>query len=56
VLFFTIFAFEMLWFNGSKGDQSNKQGRYGSFFSNYEVTSTIRTADAQDGPFNDDLI
>jgi hypothetical protein len=56
VLFLTIFAFEILWLYGSKGDQSNKPGRYGSFFSNYEVASTIRAADAKDGPFNDDLI
>ena len=54
--FLTIFAFEMFWFNGSKRNQLYKAACHGSFFGNYKVASTVRAADAQDGPFNDDLI
>ena len=56
MLFFTVFAFEMFWFNGSKGDQFNKAACHGPFLGHYEVASTVRAADAQDSPFNDDLI
>ena len=53
--FFTVFAFVIFWFYGSKGKQFYKAAGDGLFFSKYQVPSARSAADAQDGSLNDDL-
>ena len=54
--FFTIFAFVIFWFYGTKRNQFYKSTNDGFLLSNCQVASTGCAADAQHSSLNNDLV